>query len=340
MTNDPSSKACGHGFDFSVPQLAGVLIPIVLGFALLIGLLQALAAFKWLPTARPVQGFDEVLLSHRHTMLRADHPAEIIVIGDSSSAVNIEAPLLSRLLPAEPRVLNQGMFMGIDMAIYGQAAGNFIKHHPGQVKLVVLLTTAEQLPNTRMSPYHESYWHGLFEGDDTGKPRSPASAWLAMDVARLRLANHVVPFAVHGQSGWFYGHPLFLRDHLPRHDGSTVDRGWFNRSGREDLSHWRINPDRAREAAKLRDAIPRDVTLAFGIAPMPEGYVGPEFRDQRDALMREFNEWLQADILLTNLPARLPNGYCASTVHLNQRGQEAFTRLLAEELERLGALGR
>jgi hypothetical protein len=42
-----------------------------------------------------------------------------------------------------------------------------------------------------------------------------------------------------------------------------------------------------------------------------------------------------ADVLLTNLPARLPNGYFGSPFHLNPDGARHFTEELARELTRL-----
>jgi len=324
-----------HAFAFGKGDLFRALMPVLAGFLMWPVLLQALQGLGLLPGPREVQGFDEALMRHRFDTMTSGPPAEILIIGDSSSAIDVEAPLLSSLLPGQSRVLNQGLFMGVDMAIYGEAAGGYILHHPGRVKLVILLVTAEQLSNTRMSPYHKNLWQSFHETPDNGE-RGRLETWLGLNRARETLVIRAVPFAVHGQHGRFYGYPVHLEHHLPAHDGSIYDRGWYNRPGRADTRDWRINPDRAREAAALRRAIPPGVRLAFGITPLPDGYVGPEFKAQRDAMMREFNESLGADLLLTNLPARFPNGYCSSTVHLNERGQIAFTRALAHELTLAG----
>lgn len=68
---------------------------------------------------------------------------------------------------------------------------------------------------------------------------------------------------------------------------------------------------------------------------MPESAVTENSREQSDRMLNEFNQALHADLLLTNLPARLPDGYCSSAIHLNQRGQQFYTRLLAAEVQRL-----
>jgi hypothetical protein len=82
----------------------------------------------------------------------------------------------------------------------------------------------------------------------------------------------------------------------------------------------------------MRTVLGQNATLYLGLAPMPETVVESGYRALRDRMLVEIGNTMGADILLTNLPATMPNGFCATEAHLNQRGAEVFTRLLADTI--------
>ena len=335
MNEPPSAETRSHEFQFAGAALVPVFGPTLAGFVGVVALLHLLNLLNWLPPHAPVESPDEVLMRRRFEMTRAPSAAEVVIIGDSSSAIDVEAPLLGELLPGKPEVLNQGMYMGIGMDIYGEAAGEFIRHHPGQVKLVVLLITAEQLQNATMNPLHQRLWRGQMGALDSDAATGQWQRWLGLEAARDRLATRLAPFAFHGHASLYFGHPLHLRQHMRAHGGSTVDQGMYNPAAAAGPPNFRITDEVRREAELLRAAIPSEVKLAVGIAPLPDSDVPAAFRIRRDELLRELNESLRADFLLTGLPARLPNGFAANPFHLNPRGAAHFTRLLAAELAKL-----
>ena len=49
-------------------------------------------------------------------------------------------------------------------------------------------------------------------------------------------------------------------------------------------------------------------------------------------MLREWSQWLQADGILEQLPATLPERLFATTTHLNESGARFYTDLLAESL--------
>jgi hypothetical protein len=122
-------------------------------------------------------------------------------------------------------------------------------------------------------------------------------------------------------------------DHIVEHQGSRYDVGFYNPSPGPRPTNWVIHPKYFEESLKIRDTLGDDAVLYLGLAPLPESSVGSGFATARDQMLIRLNEYLGADILFTNLPPTLPNGFCANEVHLNQRGAEHFTRLLAAELE-------
>ena len=86
---------------------------------------------------------------------------------------------------------------------------------------------------------------------------------------------------------------------------------------------------RSRE---FRSKIPPGVKLIIGLTPGPASTVSADAAELRTGLLREWNRWINADVLLTNLPAALPDGFFSRTSHLNQQGQRVFTSLLEKEL--------
>ncbi|MBI1177547.1 hypothetical protein GC207_08925 [bacterium] len=338
MNSRPSTPATSHELQFKAGELVRVFAPTLLGVAAIVLLLHFLSLAGWLPVAAPVESPDEVLMRRRYDMSRAPSDANVIIIGDSTSGIDVQAALLTRLLPDGNEVLNQGMFMGIGMDIYGDAAGEFIKHHPGQVKLVVLLVTPQELQNANMSPPHQRLWHNLLAGRSIGSEATPMQEWLALDIAKDRIAGHLVPMTLYGNASLFYGHAYHLRGYLPKHNGSMVEYGSYNPLNKSRDSHYVITDAVKLEAAELRARIPAGPKLAVGITPLPDSQIAASFKDRRDQLLREFSQSVHADYLLTNLPVRLPNGYFASVYHLNPSGAEHFTRVLAGELSRLPIL--
>lgn len=335
MNNLPSTPATSHDFQFKAGELTWAFSPTLFGVVAIVLSLHLLNVAGWLPVATPVESPDELLMHRRFDMSRAPSDANVIIIGDSTSGIDVQAALLTRLLSDGTEVLNQGMFMGIGMDIYGDAAGEFVKHHPGQVKLVLLLVTPEELQNANMSPPHQRLWHNLLAGRSIASEATPPQKWLALDVAKDRIAGHLVPITLYGNASLFYGHAYHLRGYLPAHNGSMVEYGSYNPSNRRRVSNYFITEAVKHEAEELRARIPPGPKLAVGITPLPDSQIAASFKDRRDELLRELNLSVRADYLLTNLPVRLPNGYFASVYHLNPTGAGHFTTLLAEELSKL-----
>lgn len=338
MKDFPSTSSASHELQVTAADLLRALVPTVNAVVAIVMSLHFLNMVGWLPAAAPVESPDEVLMRRRFDMSRAPSAANVIIIGDSTSGIDVQAALLTRLLPDHTEVLNQGMFMGIGMDIYGDAAGEFITHHPGQVKLVLLLITPEELQNANMSPPHQRIWHNLLAGRSIAPEATPLQKWLALDIAKDRIAGHLIPMTLYGNASLFFGHAYHLRGYLPAHNGSMVEYGSYNPLNKRRESAYFITDAVKREAEELRSRIPAGPKLAVGITPLPDSQIAASFKHRRDELLRDFNQSVHADYLLTNLPVRLPNGYFASVYHLNPTGAGHFTRLLAEELSKLPIL--
>lgn len=319
-----------HQVSFGASDVLRLLGAQLLLLCLIVLLVFCLGGLNWLPGEQAVQTTDEVLFSQRVDTAR-DSDAGIVLVGDSSCAVGVDAPALQDLLPEHAEVANQGLLMGLPMTVYAEAAAPIVCRRGDQPTMVVLLFTPESLTGSALSPYHGDLWRRLNGGIGSADPRN-FIAWAAMGIGRSRIVQPLFPWVLHGRATIYLPHILHAERHLSEHQGTLVDRGWFNRTAHSGPPETRIQSRQLEESTGIRPMLGERVNLVAGLTPLPESMANAGYQKRRDALLIQWNQTLQADLLLTNLPARFPNGFCASAVHLNRRGQEAFTRLLAIEL--------
>ena len=70
----------------------------------------------------------------------------------------------------------------------------------------------------------------------------------------------------------------------------------------------------------------------MGRATSSSGAIGSKHGSCAATCLRQWNEWIEADALLTNLPPTLPGVFFSPGAHLNQAGQRVFTQALAREI--------
>ena len=51
-------------------------------------------------------------------------------------------------------------------------------------------------------------------------------------------------------------------------------------------------------------------------------------------MLREWGEWIGADLVLTNLPSTFDGKYFSTATHLNAEGRQIYTKLVEEEFRR------
>ena len=338
MNESPTNANPGHEFQFRAGELFPLFIPSAVAFAGLVLLLHALNGFNWLPTPEPALTGDEFVMKNRFEKALSNDPAEVLIIGDSSSVMGVDASALTGSLPGNPPAYNFGLFLGLPLEVYAEPASMFIEHHPEQVRLVVLLTTFSRLEDGQHTPQSLAYWRNL---TNLSKGPSPAGGDTPMHDLFLvqalgeRFLPRLLPFVAHGEIGVFYGNTVLSRKFLSERAGSAFSRGVYNRNGASGKIRWGVEEGALKQSLLVRKLIPANVALAFAVMPAPESYVTSDSIAQRRRVMAALNSNLQADYLLFDLLTTMPDGYFSDLVHLNLRGQEQFTRLLAAELAKL-----
>ncbi|MBI4327791.1 MAG: hypothetical protein HY674_21370 [Chloroflexi bacterium] len=324
-----------HTYDATAHDLARLALPPLLALALYAVLIHAGNAFGLLPPPQPILDPDKTILFHQSRASRSTQNAKIVLMGDSSCMVGVDALQLSARLPGRPSVINLSLIIGLDLDVYQEALRQFLNHNPEQLRVAVLLVTPQKLKKEDDNPYFAALWRSLSDGlngPSADQPPDTISELLGMRLFRQRLLTYLLAVPLHGDRTGFYGFSSVMRDYLTVHHGSLVDHGRYNPVQRAQETNYFLAPAFEPESRRFRARLTPQIKLAAGLMPVPETHVGRDYRPKRTELLRQWNQWLRADHLLTNLPATLPDGLFASGAHLNERGQQRFTDLLAIEL--------
>jgi len=339
--NEPRSEtARSHEFHFTAPGAAALGVPTLIAFVVLVAGLHLLHELGWLPAPAPVLTGDEFVMRNRHEAALSNDPAELLIIGDSSAAMGVDAQALSVHLPGHPPAYNLGLFLGLPMEVYAEAAQKFIEHHPGQVRAVVLLTTFSRLADARPSEPSLEHWRRIWSGGAGGAETETFSeGWLSSGRLHDDVVARLLPFGMHGERGVFYGSIVHARQFASARRGAMQAREVYNRQTSAEKIRWVMDPAALDQARRARGILSSKVMLIYGIMPLPETYATSDSKLRRAEMMRALNAELGADHLLDKLPVTFPDGLFSDLVHLNLDGQRVFTRRLAAELAGL-SIGR
>lgn len=324
-----------HCYQFGWPELirtAAVPAAVVAAFA---ALMHVAARLGWLPAPRPTLDVDRTVLVHQAQAARTPQEAAVVLLGDSSCLLDVCAQALTRQLGAP--VLNLGTLSYVDLPSQALLVQAYVQANPGRLRTMVLLLHPETLRLAPTDSWQSRALRAALEDRDfwpgeRGFDR--LTRLLGLDRFQNRVLAQLLPRPLPGAWGRRYGFTTDLERHLASHRGSAVDPESKPPTGRAD---YRLAPELQSAAQAFRRAVPAAVRLVAGITPVPEGFAGPTYPQQYQAMLERWGAWLQADVLLTNLPAALPPHLFAQKTHLNEPGQQAYTRLLAAALQTLPA---
>jgi hypothetical protein len=308
-------------------QLIGLpLVPVAL-FALA---LHLSAAGHWLPAPRPTLDVDRTVLVHQAEASRQRDNAELLLLGDSSCLMDVSAPLLGQQLGRS--VLNLGTFSYLDLNAYASLVRRHIEANPGRLRAVVLLMHPDALRQLSANAWYASFLQSFFEG----KEQMPATNVVdrlpdlaGLEIFRGRVLARLLPRALPGAYGRYYGFTSDLDRFLTQHRGSAIDPDTQPLKG---SAEYRLAPRFQSDSRVFRAAVPPTVKLIVGITPAPEKFAGPSYAALQRQMLAQWTQWLQADAVLDQAPAALPDALFARTTHLNEQGQRIYTEGLARSL--------
>lgn len=308
----------------------GPMLAVLAGLAVLLHLGQ-----RWALLPPPPIAWDPetLVLRHQSRACRSAPPAEILLVGDSTCLVGVDAAELSRRLPGRPRVLNLALFRWLGLDTYGTEVRDFAASHPGRVHMVVLLVSSAKL--TEAGRFART-WEQI-HNPECQRDRDVHCDWLGARLVRENLLSYLLATPLHGGGADFYGFASEIDAYMSAHNGSVLSSGSFvppREHPPDVLPAFPLAPALETETRAFRAMMPAGAKLFVGLTPYTTASKRSAERARSTDLLRRWNAWLSADTLLTNLPATLPNCYFGPGTHLNEIGQRRFTAILARELTR------
>lgn len=352
-----------HHYQFSLRELFVALAPTGLCVVLLALALDSARWLGWLPRPAPNWDPDRTVLTHQARACHNQRPAQLIVTGDSTCLVGVDALQLSEALaPQSERAgdhvpaggaarwstLNLALYIWLDFRVYGELVFEFAARHPGEVRAVVLLVSPAKLIAEETSDQaHQEFWNSVRGEAWRREMRAPPGNkrpggeelrdWVGAQTFREHFLTHVLATPLRGSAAAHFGFSSEIDAYMTRHRGSVLTFGTSvlprrRPAGAAPDSAWSLPPAMAADVRAFRGSLPAGVKLFIGLTPGMAGAASANERLRRLALLQQWNAAAQADAVLTNLPPVLPDVLFSSGGHLNATGQRVFTRLLAREL--------
>jgi hypothetical protein len=329
-----------HEYQVQPRQWVRAIGPTVLVIAALAVLLKAAGHLALLPAPAVAWDPELTVLAHQSAACRDLEPAEILITGDSTCLAGVDARDLSRQLPAQPRVLSLALYIWLSMDVYAELVSDYARAHPQHTRAVVLLTTLSKLTDPSDAEDGAAIWRQVHP-----KPGQAAGAgdvglgsdWLGARSLRRHLLSHCLDTPLRGSGADFFGFSSEIEAYLSAHRGSLPTFGTAVPSRRpagtaRSAADYVLAAALEKQGRAFRASMPPGAKLFIGLTPSMADSPAPGERSRREALLRQWNTWIGADALLTNLPPTLPTVFFSSGGHLNQAGQRVFTRLLAREM--------
>ncbi|HXI50644.1 MAG TPA: hypothetical protein VNH84_04050 [Candidatus Saccharimonadales bacterium] len=304
--------------------LGGSLLPVV-GFALA---MHAGARWSWWPKPRPALDTERTVLLHQADAARDPGHADVVLVGDSSCLMNVSARRLGEKL-ARP-VLNLATFSFLDLNAHRLLLEEFNRHHPTPPRAIVLLMHPEALRRLDSEPYYLAALTNYLAGSDQTRTDPTAGEVLGVEICRGRLLARALPAPLGGAYGRRYGFSPDLEAFMKAERGSLIDPEPQPFSG---VPEYRLAPTLEKASRAFRSALRPGVRLWVGMTPVPQGFAGADYPARRDQLLRAWGEWLGASVLLSELPATLPDSAFVRTTHLREEAAGDYTDRLATLLK-------
>jgi len=327
-----NSKMKSHTVEFTRKELlklvAPPLVPVVL-FALA---MQAGERFGLLPAPRPALDVDRAILIHQAEASRARSDAEVVLLGDSSCLMNVNARQLGNSLGR--RALNLATFSYLDLGTHARLLREFAQANPGHPGIVVLLMHPEALRRGGSEPYPLDVLTHYLAGEDHhrfGTFAGTVNALSGVDAFQGRVMSRALPTPLPFTNGFgrIYGFSTGLERFMTEHNGSAIDPGTNAAKGNAE---YRLSATLENLSRDFRAAVPPGTKLLVGITPVPAKFAGRNYPALREQLLRDWNAWLQADAVLSELPATLPDEQLTGSTHLKPAAIPAYTEALAAAL--------
>lgn len=313
------------------------ILPTVIVIVGLAGVLRGADRFGLLPQPPRSANPGAIVLAHQAWAARAGLPGEIVLLGDSTCLMDVDARALEASLPGQPSVLNLGLIAWLPFQDYAEALEDHAATNSNSVKMVVLLVTPNKLTLDDKDNTREIWRRIRQPGNGRGEPQAESRTlvnWLGGNLLREKLLSHglVRPLGGVGEGSALFGFPTEVEEYMTERQGSLIELGPAKITRKREAWNMIAFADLEAQCQTFRSKVPSGAKLVVGLTPIASSISSPAELQQRAALLSKWSFYLKADGILTNLPTKFPDALFAANGHLNPVGQKTFTAILAREL--------
>src|SRR5687768_2635126 len=132
-----------HEYNFRSGEVMRLIARPLIALLVFAALIQAGVRLQLFPPPRPTLDVDRTILIHQAEASRRKHNFEVLLLGDSSCLMDVNARQLSTEMKRP--VLNLGTLSYLGPWEYSELLNQYASKNPGQTRLVVLLMNPEAL---------------------------------------------------------------------------------------------------------------------------------------------------------------------------------------------------
>ncbi len=309
--------------DFLIPSLAPWL-----GVALLAVFVRL--AIPALPAPQAHLDLDRTVISNQIQSSKSLQAADLILIGDSSCLMNVDALQLEKETGLKTR--NFGMLSFLDMPTFGLTAKNHAESSSSPARKALVIVHPEFLRRASPSRAHIEYARSVQLDEDYFY--SVKAPWKSVDylsgawIVRNRFIGRL-PNPLSGPFREYFGFTTSMTAYMDEHHGSAVDPGKLTAEDLKGNVEYRISDYQRMGAERFREMCGDDVEIWIGISPIPQSLVESSYSEKLSALQDEWSALLGADHVLP-LPAALADENFANKTHLTPAAVSGYTEKLGE----------
>ena len=316
-----------HTYEFDVKWLASHLGLPLLFIAIIAGLLHVCAPF--LPAPRATWDMDRTIMATKADMALKDESADIVLIGDSSCLMNIDASQLGEL--TGKKVINLGTVSFLDMKIYSNLLDRYLKAQSKAPSQIVLMVHPDFLRRSSPSNSHVQWITDYMAGKDhatNGESWGSAEYLLGVHVIRGRLLSWL-PRPLAAAFGSYFGFTTGLETYMWEHQGSAVDPRSIKAPDLKGSKEYRISSANLGNSEAFTKVIPEGVQLTVALSPTPASFADGDLTPKLASILQEWKTTLKADDAFISLPLALEDTQFANKTHLTPEASRAYTLRLS-----------
>jgi hypothetical protein len=319
-----------HSCNFKAREIVWLIVPILLSISVFAAVMHAGARLNVFPKPRPTLDIDRTILVHQADAARTTQDARVVLIGDSSCLMDVSARNLSEQV--HESTLNLGTFSYLGLRDYARLLQAHFASTAESRKIIILLMHPEALrrpaPDARYGQMISDYFNGV-DHCETATFYHCLCCGLGLEIIRGRFVTRILPQPLRDRYGDLYGFTSGLDRRLTEQRGSLIDMEPKPFSGNAE---YRLANSLEMQSRTFRAVLPNGAKLLVGITPVPDTFAPAGYAEQFQSMLRQWSQWLQADVALTNLSSTMPDRFFSKVTHLNAEGVLAYTEQVGRSI--------